>query len=158
MTGVFGSSDSENTEKGAAHRVCGLKAAGVGYFFEPPRGAIDDLLDRFYAHTVNELAGVHSSFAEADARKMAGAHPNAFRERFDGEGFTKVLEHPNLKLPQWLGGDGLVGKHVAVLRLSSRTDQEHDQEARNPECCFVAVVFFYQGSERSMPAVIPADV
>jgi len=141
-TGVFGCRNAKDANEGAAHRVCGLKAAGVGYLFEPPRGAIDDLLGRFYAHTVNELAGVHSSLSEADAREMAGAHTYAFGERFDGEVFTKVLEHPYLKLAQWLRGDGLMREHVAVLRLSARTHEEHHKEARDLESCFVSVIFF----------------
>jgi hypothetical protein len=119
-----------------------LEAAGAGYFFEPARGAVNDLLRRFDAHTVNELAGVHSSLAEADAREMAGAHSNALGERFDGEVFTKVLEHPYLKLAQWLRGDSLMREHVAVLRLSARTHEEHHKETRDLESCFVSVIFF----------------
>ena len=142
--GVFGGSDAKDPEEGTAHRICGFESAGVGYLLEPASRVIDDLLCRFDAHSVNELARAHSRFAEADAREIAGAHSDAIGERFDREGFAKVLEHPYLKLAQWMRCDGLVGKRVAVLRLSSRTDQEHDQEARNPECCFVAVVFFYQ--------------
>ena len=94
--GVFGRSYAQDTEKGAAHPIRGLEAAGISYFFEPTRGAVDDLLRRFDAHTVNELVGVHSSFADTDAREMASAHTNALSERFDGEVFTKVLQHPHL--------------------------------------------------------------
>jgi hypothetical protein len=102
-------------------------------------------LRRLDAHTVNELAGVHSSLAEADPREMAGAHANALGERFDCEVFTKVLEHPYLKLAQWQRGDGLMREHVAVLRLSAGTHEEHDEEARDLESYFVSVIFFDQG-------------
>jgi len=40
------------------HRICRIKAAGVGYLFEPAGGTVDDLLRRFDAHAVNELAGI----------------------------------------------------------------------------------------------------
>ena len=143
--GVFGCRDAEDAEKGAAHGISRLEAAGVGYFFEPARGAVDDLLCRFDAHTVNELAGVHSRLAQADAREMAGAHTNAFGERFHGEVIAKVLEHPYLKLAQRLRGDRLMGEHVAILRLSPRAHQEHDKEARDGEGYFVPVIFFDQG-------------
>ena len=149
--GVFGRSHAEDAEKGAAHRIRGFEAAGISYFFEPARGAVDDLLRRFDAHAVNELAGVHSRLAEANAREMAGAHAHALGERFDGEIFTKVLKHPYLKLAQWLRGDGLMREHVAVLRLSARTHEEHYEEAGDLECCFVSVIFFDQG-EREVNA------
>jgi len=56
-----------------------------------------------------------------------------------------------LKLAQWLRGDGLMREHVAVLRLSARTHEEHDEEARDLESCFVSVIFFDQG-EREVNA------
>jgi hypothetical protein len=59
---------------------------------------------------------------------MAGAHTNPLGERFDRKVFAKVLEHPYLKLAQWLRGDGLMREHVAVLCLSARTYKEHDEE------------------------------
>src|SRR6266852_855535 len=76
---------------------------------------------------------------------MAGAYTNAVGERLDGEVFTKVLEHPYLKLAQWLRGDGLMRENVAVLCLSARTHEEHDEEARDLESCFVSVIFLDQG-------------
>src|ERR1035437_2006891 len=42
-------------------------------------------------------------------------------------------------------------KHVAVLRLSARTDKEHDKEARDLESCLVSVILFDQG-EREVNA------
>jgi len=35
--------------------------------------------------------------------------------------------------------------HVAVLRLSARTHEEHDEEARAFESCFAPTIFFDQG-------------
>ena len=75
--GVFGRRHAEDAEEGAAHGICGLEAAGIGYFFEAVRGTVDDLLRCFDAHTVNELAGVHSCFPKTNAREMAGAHADA---------------------------------------------------------------------------------
>src|ERR1700738_848411 len=150
-TGVFRCRNAKDAKEGAAHRVCRFEATGIGHLFESARGTIDDLLRRFDAHTINELAGVHSSLAEADAREMAGAHTNTLGERFDSKVFAKVLEHPYLKLAQWLRGDGLMRKHVAVLCLSARTYKEHDEETRDLESCFVPVIFFDQG-EREVDA------
>src|SRR5580658_9773247 len=140
--GVFGRRHAEDPEKGAAHPIRGLEAAGIGYFFEPTRGAVDNLLRRFDTHTVNELARVHSRLAQTDAREMACAHTQALGQRFDGEVFAKVLKHPYLELAQRLRGDGLMREHVAVLRLSAWTYEEHDEEASDLECCFVPVIFF----------------
>jgi len=41
--------------------------------------------------------------------------------------------------PSWLRGDGLAREHVPVLRLSARTHEEHDEEARAFESCFVPI-------------------
>jgi hypothetical protein len=142
--GVFGCGYAEDAEKGAAHGVGGFEAAGVGYFFEAARGAVDDLLRCFYAHAVDELAGVHAGFAEADAGEVAGADADALGEGFDGEVFAEVLEHPDLKLAQGLRGDGLVREHVAVLRLSAGANEKHYEEARDVEGCLVSVIFFDQ--------------
>jgi hypothetical protein len=40
---------------------------------------------------------------------------------------------------------------VAVLRLSARAHEEHDEEVRAFESCFVAMIFFDQG-EREVKA------
>src|SRR6266550_5357694 len=150
-TGVFACGNAEDPQKTAPHRIYRFEAAGIGNLFESARGAVDDLLRRFDAHTVNELARVHSSLTQADAREVASAHTNALGERFDGKVFAKVLQHPYLKLAQWLRGDSLMREHVAVLRLSARTHKEHDKEARNLESCFVSVIFLDQG-EREVNA------
>ena len=42
-------------------------------------------------------------------------------------------------------------EHVAVLRLSARAHEKHDEEARDSESCFVSVIFFDQG-EREINA------
>ena len=68
-----------------------------------------------------------------------------------GQVIAKVLEHPYLELAKWLRGDRLMGEHVAILRLSPRAHQEHDEEARDPEGYFVPVIFFDQG-EREVNA------
>ena len=36
-------------------------------------------------------------------------------------------------------------EHVAILRLSARVHEEHDEEVRAFESCFVAMIFFDQG-------------
>ena len=95
-TGVFGCRDAENADKGATHGICRFEAAGVGYLFEPERGAVDDLLSGFDTHSVDELAGVHSCFPETDAREVAGAHAYSLGERFDSESFAKMFDHPYL--------------------------------------------------------------
>ena len=139
-TGVFGCRNAKDAKEGVAHRVCRFEATGIGHLFQSARGAIDDLLRSFDAHTVNELAGVHSSVAEADAREMAGTHTNALGERFDSKVFAKVLEHPYLKLAQWSRGDGLMRERVAALCLSARTYKEHDEETRDLQSYFVPVI------------------
>jgi hypothetical protein len=143
--GIFGCGNAEDAEKGTAHGVGGFEAAGVRYLFEAARGAVDNLLRCFDAHTVDKLAGVHSCFPETNAREMTGAHADALGERFDGEIFTKMLDHPNLKLSQWLRGDGLMREHVAVLRLSAGTHEEHDEVASDLEGGLVSVILLHQG-------------
>jgi len=60
--------------------------------------------------------------------------------------------------PFWLRGDGLMREHVVVLRLSARTHEEHDEEARAFESCFVPMIFFDQGEREVNAGVVPADV
>jgi len=113
--GVFGGGDAEDAQEGAAHGVGGLEAGGVGDLFEAHGGAVDHLLSGFDTHAVDELAGVHAGFAEADAGEVAGAEAHALGEAVDGEVVAEVLDHPDLELAKRLRGDGLAGEHVAVL-------------------------------------------
>jgi hypothetical protein len=143
--GVFAGGDAEDAEEGAAHGVCGVKAAGVGDLFQAHGGAVDHLLGSFDAHAVYDLSGVHLGFAEADSGEVARADAHAFGEAVDGEVFAKMFEHPDLQLAKGLRGDGLAGEHVAVLRLSAGTYKEHDELAGDGERGFVAVVLFDEG-------------
>ena len=82
---VFGGGDAEDAGEGAAHGVCGAEAGGVGDLFEAHVGAVDHLLGGFEAHAIDELAGVHAGFAEADAGEVTGADAHALGEAVDGE-------------------------------------------------------------------------
>lgn len=95
--GVFGGGDAEDAYEGAAHGVRGFEAAGVGDLFEAHGGAVNHLLSGFDAHAVDELAGVHSGFAEADAGEVTWAHADSFGEAVDGEVVAEMFEHPDLE-------------------------------------------------------------
>ena len=122
-----------------------LKPQESAISLRPTRGAVDDLLGGFDTHAVDKLAGVHACFAETDAGEVAGAHADAIGERIDGEVFAKMFDHPNLKLAQGLGGDGLMGEHVAELSLASGAHEEHDEVAGDAEGGFVAVILLDEG-------------
>ena len=119
-----------------------MEAAGVGDLFEAHGGAVDHLLCGFDTHAIDELAGVHPCLAKADAGEVTRAHADSLCQAVYAEIVAQVFEHPHLQLAKGLRGDGLMGEHVAVLRLSAGTDEEHDELSRYCEGCLVAVVFF----------------
>jgi hypothetical protein len=132
----------DNALKGAAHRVSRSEATCIRYLFQPHRGTVNHPLCSLHAKTINKLPWVHLHLAQTHAREVARTHADPLSQCFDRKIRFEVFKHVDLQLAQRFRGSCLSRGYVAVLSLTARTNEEHDELARHRERCLVPVILF----------------